>query len=174
MSSGLPRQRSAIRCAFSRRCASGRCFVAAQRPIVLTPAGAKLFPIVRNGFDAFSTALSEVKDEPIPQPLRVTTTNTFASRWLVPRLPLWRAAQPYIDLEIIGTDDVIDLHAADADVAIRYARSPAGRRCALPAHSCVLAGMANSAADLATMARHGARHRSRGAAGGRHGGSIVP
>lgn len=93
------------------------------RPIVLTPAGAKLFPIIRNGFDAFATALWEAKGESIPQPLRVTTTNAFASRWLVPRLPLWRAAQPYIDLEIIGTDDVIDLHAGDADVAIRYARS---------------------------------------------------
>ena len=94
------------------------------RPIVLTAAGTKLFPIIRNGFDAFATALSEVKDGTIPQPLRVTTTNAFASRWLVPRLPLWRAAQPYIDLEIIGTDDVIDLHAGNADVAIRYARSP--------------------------------------------------
>jgi len=39
--------------------------------------------------------------------LRVTTTNAFASRWLVPRLPLWRAAQPHIDLEIIGTDNVV-------------------------------------------------------------------
>jgi LysR family glycine cleavage system transcriptional activator len=39
-------------------------------------------------------------------------------------LPLWRAAQPRIDLEIIGTDDVIDLHAGGADVAIRYARAP--------------------------------------------------
>jgi len=93
------------------------------RPIVLTPAGARLFPIIRNGFDAFATALSEVKDDTTPQPLRVTTTNAFASRWLVPRLPLWRAAQPDIDLEIIGTDELIDLHAGDADVAIRYARS---------------------------------------------------
>jgi len=65
-----------------------------------------------------------MKNEAAPLPLRVTTTNAFASRWLVPRLPLWRAAQPEIDLDIIGTDELIDLCAGDADVAIRYARSP--------------------------------------------------
>ena len=54
-------------------------------------------------------------------PLRVTTTNAFAGRWLVPRLPLWRAAHPEMALEVIGTDAVVDLRARDADLAIRYA-----------------------------------------------------
>ena len=57
------------------------------------------------------------------QPLRVTTTNAFASRWLVPRLPRWRKARPNAPLDVIGTDGVLDLHAGDADVAIRYART---------------------------------------------------
>lgn len=97
------------------------------RPIALTTVGARLFPVIRNGFDAFAAALSEAKQETHRQPLRVTTTNAFASRWLVPRLPLWRAAQPQIELEIIGTDELIDLRGGDADVAIRYARSPPPR-----------------------------------------------
>src|SRR6266704_4831997 len=49
------------------------------RPIALTPAGARLFPVIRAGFDAFATALSEVEDEDDSRPLRVTTTNAFAS-----------------------------------------------------------------------------------------------
>jgi LysR family glycine cleavage system transcriptional activator len=52
----------------------------------------------------------------------VTTTNAFASRWLVPRLPRWRKLRPNAPLDVIGTDGVLDLHAGDADVAIRYAR----------------------------------------------------
>ena len=67
------------------------------RPLSLTDAGARLFP------------------------LRVTTTNAFASRWLVPRLPAWRKLHPHVPLEVIGTDTVLDLQAGDGDVAIRYA-----------------------------------------------------
>jgi LysR family glycine cleavage system transcriptional activator len=57
-------------------------------------------------------------------PLRVTTTNAFAHRWLVPRLPLWQQAHPEIALDINGTDALIDLQAGEADIAIRYQRRP--------------------------------------------------
>jgi LysR family transcriptional regulator, glycine cleavage system transcriptional activator len=94
------------------------------RPLTLTAAGAKLFPVLRDGMDAFSAVLSELSGGHARLKFRVTTTNAFASRWLVPRLPLWRAAHPEIELEIIGTDEVVDLGAGDADVAVRYAHSP--------------------------------------------------
>jgi LysR family glycine cleavage system transcriptional activator len=93
------------------------------RPLSLTDAGARLFPVIRDGLEAFAAAIAAVRREGDKQPLRVTTTNAFASRWLVPRLPRWRKAHPAAPLEVIGTDRVIDLHAGDADVAIRYARS---------------------------------------------------
>ena len=56
--------------------------------------------------------------------LRITATNAFAARWLVPRLPNWREVYPRIKLDILGTDAVLDLNAGEADVAIRYARKP--------------------------------------------------
>jgi LysR family glycine cleavage system transcriptional activator len=93
------------------------------RPLSLTDAGDRLFPVIRDGLEAFAVAIAAVKREGDKQPLRVTTTNAFASRWLVPRLPRWRKAHPAAPLEVIGTDSVLDLHAGDADVAIRYARS---------------------------------------------------
>ncbi len=93
------------------------------RPLSLSQAGASLFPIVRDGLDAFATALDAIRRRGSRQPLRVTTTNAFASRWLVPRLARWRKAHPEAPLDIIGTDGVLDLRAGDADVAIRYATS---------------------------------------------------
>jgi hypothetical protein len=66
----------------------------------------------------------QVRDGVAQQKLRVTTTNAFAGRWLVPRLPLWRQTHPEIALEVIGTDTVIDLATGNADVAIRYAFAP--------------------------------------------------
>lgn len=94
------------------------------RPLVLTSAGARLFPALRNGFDALAGAIAAVAETDEQAPLRVTSPNAFASRWLVPRLPRWREAHPTIPLEIIGTDAVLDLRAGAADVAIRYARRP--------------------------------------------------
>jgi LysR family glycine cleavage system transcriptional activator len=93
------------------------------RPLTLTEAGARLFPIIRDGLEAFAIAIATVKRDGDKQPLRVTTTNAFASRWLVPRLPRWRKVRPNAPLDVIGTDSVLDLHAGDADVAIRYART---------------------------------------------------
>jgi len=93
------------------------------RPLSLTESGARLFPVIRDGLEAFATAIAAITREGNKQPLRVTTTNAFASRWLVPRLPRWRKVRPDAPLEVIGTDGVLDLHAGDADVAIRYARS---------------------------------------------------
>ena len=92
------------------------------RPLALTGAGERLFPVIRNGFDAFAAAIASASPGVGHRPLRVTCPNAFASRWLVPRLPKWREEQPTIPLEIIGTDAVLDLRAGNADVAIRYAR----------------------------------------------------
>src|SRR5260370_40088021 len=93
------------------------------RPLSLTQAGAGLFPVIRDGLEAFATAIAAVKRDP-KQPLHVTTTNAFASRWLVPRLPRWRKLRPDAPLDVIGTDSVLDLRAGDVDVAIRYPPTP--------------------------------------------------
>jgi len=90
------------------------------RPVALTEAGARLFPVVHHGFEAFGKAMASVKRDGSNQPLRLTTTNALASRWLVPRLSLWRKQPDALSLEVIGTDAVLDLRS-EADVAIRNA-----------------------------------------------------
>ncbi|CAM5786483.1 LysR substrate-binding domain-containing protein [Ottowia pentelensis] len=95
------------------------------RPLVLTSAGARLYPALRDGFDMLASAVALLSEGQAQQaPLRVTSPSAFASKWLVPQLPKWRAQHPAVPLEIIGTDAVLDLRAGAADVAIRYARKP--------------------------------------------------
>lgn len=101
-----------------------RLFRRRPRPLNLTEAGAQLYPVVRDGLDAFAAGLAEIRRSPEARPLRVTTTNAFASRWLVPRLRLWRAAHPGVRLEVIGTDSVLDLQSRDCDLSIRCANTP--------------------------------------------------
>lgn len=93
------------------------------RPLSLTEAGARLFPVVHNGLEAMAGALGAIGRRDARQALRITTTNAFAAKWLVPRLPRWRKLRSDAPLDIIGTDSVLDLPAGDADVAIRYATS---------------------------------------------------
>jgi len=97
------------------------------RPIALTDAGSRLFSAVRDGLDSFSNALASVRESIDQRPLKVSTTNAFAGRWLVPRLPDWSHAHPGLALEVVGTDDVLDLWSGEADIAIRYAhKAPIG------------------------------------------------
>ncbi|MCP4617959.1 MAG: LysR family transcriptional regulator [Bradyrhizobium sp.] len=97
------------------------------RPMTLTPAGQRLFPVVRDGFETFADALDMMRSGATGGKLRITATNAFAARWLVPRLPDWRAGHPRLKLDILGTDAVLDLNSGEADIAIRYARkAPAG------------------------------------------------
>ena len=93
------------------------------RPLALSDAGARLFPAIRDGFDVFASALTSLAGEAGAKPLRVTTTSAFASRWLVPRLSLWREVHADVALSIIGVDRVVKLDVDEADLAIRYARS---------------------------------------------------
>jgi LysR family glycine cleavage system transcriptional activator len=92
------------------------------RPLLLTAAGERLFPVLRNGFDSFVNALASLSQCDQQSPLRVTCPIAFAGRWLVPRLSQWRETHPDVPLEIIGTDVVVDLRSGAADLAIRYAR----------------------------------------------------
>jgi LysR family glycine cleavage system transcriptional activator len=102
-----------------RHCGSA-LFRRRPRPMRLTEAGAALYPVIRDGLDAFADALSSIKRQSGRQLLRLTTTNAFASKWLVPHLSRWRVAHPGITLEVIGTDAVLDLASGEADLAVRY------------------------------------------------------
>jgi LysR family glycine cleavage system transcriptional activator len=101
-----------------------KLFQRRPRPLLLTSAGARLYPALRNGFDALATAMELLVEKGAQTPLRVTSPSAFASKWLVPRLPKWREENPAVALEIIGTDAVLDVRAGATDVAIRYARKP--------------------------------------------------
>ena len=92
------------------------------RPMKLTWAGEQLFPIVRDGFESFAQAINGIRAGASTGKLRVTATNAFAARWLVPRLPKWREMHPRLKLDILGTDEVLSLKTSETDVSIRYAR----------------------------------------------------
>ena len=56
--------------------------------------------------------------------LRVTTTDTFMLSLLGPHLASFQQTHPYIVVEVLMTNNILDLNRRDADVAIRPTRSP--------------------------------------------------
>lgn len=98
-------------------------FVRGTRRIDLTPAGARLFPALRDGFDGFEQAIREL-GKPRREVLTLSATPLFTARWLVPRVDGFRAANPGVDLRLHATSEVVDLLGGEADAAIRYGRGP--------------------------------------------------
>ncbi len=92
------------------------------RPLALTPAGALLAPGIMKGLQNFTDAWRRLDAGGEAMVLRVTATNAFASRCLLPLLPALRATHPTLKLEIIGIDTVLSLQTGEVDVAVRYAR----------------------------------------------------
>ena len=72
------------------------------RPLELTSAGERLFPVIRSGLDMFASAIAAASPRVAHKRLRVTSPNAFASRWLVPRLPKWRDVHPRFHWKLLG------------------------------------------------------------------------
>jgi LysR family glycine cleavage system transcriptional activator len=52
--------------------------------------------------------------------LRISTTHSFAIKWLVPRMHRFTRQYPELDIRIDSNDAPVDLEADSTDVAIRY------------------------------------------------------
>ncbi|WP_407526987.1 transcriptional regulator GcvA [Methylobacterium oryzisoli] len=94
------------------------------RKVVLTEAGAQLYPVLREGFDAFEAAIQRLTRVRTRVRVTISATSAFTARWLVPRVSGFRARHPDIDLHLSATDEAVDLSAEGVDLAIRYGRGP--------------------------------------------------
>jgi LysR family transcriptional regulator, glycine cleavage system transcriptional activator len=92
------------------------------RQMELTRAGMLLFRRIRPALSQIARAVSEVgllQDAPS---ITVTTLQSFANRWLLPRMGKFQKLQPNVAVHIHASPDLKDLERAEADVAIRYGR----------------------------------------------------
>ena len=101
-----------------------RLFERQVRKVVLTDAGAVLYPVLRDGFNAFETVFQALAANQVRRQVTISATNAFMARWLAPRVAAFRRLHPDIDLELHASDQAVDLGAEQADLAIRYGRGP--------------------------------------------------
>lgn len=94
------------------------------RRVTLTEAGAQLYPVLRDGFDAIQSALERLTQPRRRPQVVISATNAFTVKWLVPRMSDFRLRHPGIDLQLQASDEVVDLRSTAVDIAIRYGRGP--------------------------------------------------
>ncbi len=92
-----------------------------NRGLMLTEDGQILFPAVRDGLDVMAAALRAIDTSEQSGTLTVTTLDSIASAWLVPRLGRFRRLHPDIDVRLSVNDRLTDFaRDVDVDMAIRY------------------------------------------------------
>lgn len=90
------------------------------RRIVLTEVGHALVPVVRDFIRRLSATLDEITEKDnVPSALRVTLLQSFAFKWLVPRLGHFNHEHPDIDVWISTSDELVVFDSETADVGIR-------------------------------------------------------
>lgn len=103
------------------------------RAVELTEQGAVMLPKIREGFECLASAV-ELSRQICSHALRVRAPPSFATRWLVPRLPRFLSAHPELELRLASSPDTvdsqadhsvlgeaqIDLRDPTSEVAIRY------------------------------------------------------
>lgn len=96
-------------------------FTRTSRSIQLTPAGAELFEATTAALGLLQRAVGRARRLARGSgDLRISVSARFATNWLLPRLPRFRAAHPEVELDFDITDRLRDFDADDIDVAIRF------------------------------------------------------
>lgn len=96
-----------------------RLFVRIGRRMAPTPAARAFAAEVSRSFDRMSSAAEACGRPAVRRLLRVNAPTTFAMRWLIPRLDLFHAEQPDVEVVITSATTLHDELRGGFDIAIR-------------------------------------------------------
>jgi DNA-binding transcriptional LysR family regulator len=91
-----------------------------HRALALTDAGQALYRTTLDVLERLRETTRRLRLPARRRSLVVTTTVSFASLWLVPRLPRFTAAHPDVDVRLAAGNRLADLDREDIDVAVRF------------------------------------------------------
>jgi LysR family glycine cleavage system transcriptional activator len=105
-----------------------RLFERTNRGLQITSSGESLLPVLSESFDRINDRLTDLQQNQgpaaIPDIINVTSTPSFASKWLVPRLASWYAEPGASRIHLLPSLDDLDLQAGNIDFAIRCGIPP--------------------------------------------------
>jgi len=96
-----------------------KLFERTRRSVSLSDAGARMLPDVQAGLEMLSRAVDSKTTAFGDRTLTISVAPSFASKWLLPRLPRFHERHPDIDLRISATVGLADFRREKVDLAIR-------------------------------------------------------
>ncbi len=94
-----------------------------HRALLLTERGQALYAAAVEALERLHVAVGRLRASQAGPRLTVTTSLSFASLWLIPRLAGFTRAHPGVDVRIAASNEIQDLERAGIDVAVRYSRA---------------------------------------------------
>ena len=91
-----------------------------HRALALTDAGKSFYASAAQVLTTMRAATDQLRVQAGKKGLSVTTTNSFAALWLIPRLAGFTRTHPGIDVRIMADTRVQDLERDGLDLAIRH------------------------------------------------------
>lgn len=98
----------------------GPLLVRLHRGIALTEAGEALWATVSEALQRIADTIERAFPSTEAGVLTVSVLPSFAAKWLVPRLGLFRRRCPEVDVRVSASPRVVDFRREDVDVAIRH------------------------------------------------------
>lgn len=110
------------------------------RNVSLTDKGRELAATATQALKMLNRAIDELRSETEEAVLRLSTTHSFAMKWLIPRMHRFTERHPEFDIRVDSTDRVVSLEDGTCDIAIRHGRLPAeqGGEVLFPDHMVVV------------------------------------
>ncbi len=91
-----------------------------HRALALTGAGHQFYAAAAQALSTMRTATDRLRAQAGKKALSVTTTHSFASLWLIPRLAGFTRDHPGVDVRITAETRVQDLERDGLDLALRH------------------------------------------------------
>lgn len=99
---------------------SARLFRRLNRRVLLTEAGELYYSSISSAFSNMATATERIGSAVVPTILTIRSAPSFATKWLLPRLPEFLAEVPNIDVRLDASNEKTDFTRENVDLEIRF------------------------------------------------------
>jgi LysR family glycine cleavage system transcriptional activator len=93
-------------------------FLRVSRGVELSDPGRIYYPIIREAFDRISEGTRLILAPDAPDKLTVQVYSTFASRWLIPRLPDFQNTHPNVRVRLHASQSDVKFEHEDVDLCV--------------------------------------------------------